>query len=68
MQTQHFETVRETKRPNQWSLRDLWLIVAWAAVEQAREHADVWPANAGAGAETKPSTKSKGASPAAPGN
>lgn len=62
MQTQHFGSVREAKLPNQWSLCDLWLVVAWAAVEQAREHADVWPANPPARAKAKPLVKSNGAS------
>lgn len=36
----YFAKVRRRKRPNSWSLRDLWLVMALAAVEQARQHGD----------------------------
>lgn len=40
MLTAYFAKVRERNRPNQWTLRDLWLVTALAAVEQARLHGD----------------------------
>lgn len=36
----YFDKVRKRKRPNCWPLRDLWLVMALAAVEQARTHGD----------------------------
>ncbi len=47
MLSKYFVTVRQAKRPNQWSLRDLWLVMAMAAVEQARSNAASWPATSG---------------------
>lgn len=41
---EYFASIREMKNPNQWSLRDLWLVMALAAVEQARSNAANWPA------------------------
>jgi 5-methylcytosine-specific restriction endonuclease McrA len=38
MLTAYFAGVRSEKRERQWPLRDLWLVVALAAVEQARGH------------------------------
>ncbi len=43
MLTDYFVAKRQKRRPNQWSLRDLWLVMALAAVEQARHNADAWP-------------------------
>lgn len=43
MLTDYFAAKRQERRPNQWSLRDLWLVMALAAVEQARHNADAWP-------------------------
>jgi hypothetical protein len=40
----YFSSIRQKKRPNQWSLRDLWLVMALAAVEQARSNVEAWPA------------------------
>jgi hypothetical protein len=36
----YFSSIRQTRNPNQWSLRDLWLVMALAAVEQARSAAE----------------------------
>jgi hypothetical protein len=41
--SQHFQKVRENKHRNQWPLQDLWLVMALAAVERARTHAEAWP-------------------------
>lgn len=43
MLTQHFIKVRELARPHQWLLRDLWLVMALASVEQARSLSETWP-------------------------
>lgn len=43
MLTQYFSDIRAKKHPHQWSLRDLWLVMAMASVEQARS-AHAWPA------------------------
>ena len=32
----YFSEIRKNRHKNQWSLRDLWLALAWAAVECAR--------------------------------
>ena len=39
----YFQKVRGNKHRNQWSLKDLWLVMALAAVERAKKHADTWP-------------------------
>lgn len=44
--TDYFARVRDMRRPNKWSLTDLWLVMAMAAVEQARTNADKWPDDA----------------------
>lgn len=44
--TDYFSRARQKRRANQWSLVDLWLVMAMAAVEQARTHADNWPDDA----------------------
>ena len=41
--TAYFSGVRQRRRPNQWHLRDLWLVMALAAVEQARTYSLNWP-------------------------
>ncbi len=38
MLTDYFSSVRATRKPNRWSLCDLWLVMALAAVEQARSN------------------------------
>ena len=43
MLTKYFGKVRKTDLPNKWPLSSLWLVMAWAAVEQAREQADFSP-------------------------
>jgi len=43
MLTPHFNQARERRLPHQWPLRDLWLVMALAAVEQARSFSDEWP-------------------------
>ncbi len=35
------------KRSTQWSLRDLWLVMAMASVDLAHRHSDEWPAGSG---------------------
>jgi hypothetical protein len=57
----HFAKVRGKERPNRWSLRDLWLVMALAAVEQAREHAHAWPAHPPAKAKIKDKPPAKSA-------
>ena len=47
MLTKYFESVRIRKSSNQWSLRDLWLAMALAAVEQARSVSKDWPSSRG---------------------
>jgi hypothetical protein len=58
----YFAKIRESKHKNQWSLRDLWLALGLAAVEQARANANTWP---GTGqpikAAAKQSAKANGA-------
>jgi hypothetical protein len=39
----YFVQARGKKLPKQWSLRDLWLAMALAAVEQARSVSKDWP-------------------------
>ncbi len=43
MLSRYFETVRSKPSERRWPLRDLWLVVALAAVEQAREHENARP-------------------------
>jgi hypothetical protein len=38
-----FEQERAKKRPQRWHLRDLWLVMALASVEQARSLENDWP-------------------------
>jgi hypothetical protein len=45
----YFSSIRQKGNPNQWSLRDLWLVMALAAVEQARSNAGTWPARSSDG-------------------
>ena len=40
----YFSKRRDSARPNRWPLRDLWLVMALAAVEQARSESEAWPA------------------------
>jgi len=37
----YFSAARQKRRPNQWSLANLWLVLAMAAVEQARTQAEL---------------------------
>ncbi|MEW9808134.1 HNH endonuclease [Mesorhizobium marinum] len=46
MTSEYFSSIRKKRKPNQWSLRDLWLVMALAAVEQARSNAQAWPVDA----------------------
>ena len=39
----YFNKVRQEKRPNALSLRDLWLAIALAAAYQAKRYSDEWP-------------------------
>ncbi|WP_457936612.1 hypothetical protein [Mesorhizobium sp. 10J20-29] len=39
----YFQKVRGNRHRNQWSLKDLWLVMALAAVERAKKLADTWP-------------------------
>ena len=39
----YFNGIRSKKRKQAWSLRDLWLVLAYAATEQAYKHSDEWP-------------------------
>ncbi|MBP0440914.1 HNH endonuclease [Tianweitania sediminis] len=41
--TPYFASVRARERSTRWPLRDLWLVMALAAVEQARSLSDTWP-------------------------
>ena len=41
MLTPFFAEIRSRPAEHRWPLRDLWLVVALAAVEQAREHCDL---------------------------
>lgn len=44
LNSEHFNKVRKSEQcSNAWSLRDLWLVLAYAAVEQAYRHSDEWP-------------------------
>jgi len=47
MLSDYFASVRKAGTPHQWSLRDLWLVMAMAAVEQARSNAKSWPVEDG---------------------
>lgn len=38
MLTDYFNKIRSEDRPHKWPLSNLWLVLAWAAVEQARDH------------------------------
>ncbi len=39
----YFDTVRKMISSRAWSLRDLWLVLAYAAARQAYRHSDEWP-------------------------
>lgn len=41
--TTYFISVRQREKPRRWPLRDLWLVTALAAVEQARSLSETWP-------------------------
>lgn len=61
MLTQYFSDIRAKKHPHQWSLRDLWLVMAMAAVEQARSMHG-WPADKDAGSAKVSSARTAAAS------
>ncbi|MEP9390356.1 hypothetical protein [Mesorhizobium sp. KR9-304] len=39
----YFDAVRKKKPARAWPLQNLWLVLAFAAVEQARRHSEEWP-------------------------
>jgi hypothetical protein len=41
--TKDFAKAQSHCRPHRWSIRDLWLVLALAAVEQARSNSQAWP-------------------------
>ncbi len=57
MLTPYFAKIRARERPHRWSMRDLWLVMAMAAVEQAR-HQEAWTV------ETTEATPAKATKPA----
>ena len=53
MATPYFTKIRARERPHRWSMRDLWLVMAMAAVEQARSQ-DAWTADEKVSPAAKP--------------